>query len=148
MNTQPFKVIVVHTPEDKAKLGKLSLLNNERIINAASATLIVCCDLGLRGSSVWRLDPAHSAHELTELSLAHGVPKEEAEMAERIRIISSLFATSSRVPEEGNLFHPHEGSLHWNWLQGRAELHRGLGVQELRVLYAAVRDAGSEQGLG
>ena len=51
MNTQPLKVIVVHTPEDKAKLGKLSLLNNERIINAASATLIVCCDLGLRSSS-------------------------------------------------------------------------------------------------
>lgn len=52
MNTQPFKVIVVHTPEDKAKLGKLSLLNNERIINAASATLIVCCDLGLGSSSL------------------------------------------------------------------------------------------------
>ena len=49
MNTQPYKVIVVHTPEDKAKLAKLAkltLLNNERIVNAASATLIVCCDTG------------------------------------------------------------------------------------------------------
>ena len=46
MNTQPYKVIVVHTPEDKAKLAKLTLLNNARIVNAASATLIVCCDTG------------------------------------------------------------------------------------------------------
>ena len=74
MNTQPYKVIVVHTPEDKAKLAKLTLLNNERIVNAASATLIVCCDT----------DPSKSLHELTELELAHGVPKEKAEMAERV----------------------------------------------------------------
>ncbi len=46
MNTQPYKVVVVHTPEDKKKLGKLMLLNNEHFVNSASATLVVCCDLG------------------------------------------------------------------------------------------------------
>lgn len=45
MNTQPYKVVVVRTPEEKKRLGKLMLLNNEHFVNTASATLIVCCDL-------------------------------------------------------------------------------------------------------
>lgn len=46
VNAQPYKVIVVRTPEDKMKLSKLMLLNNAKYVNTASATLIVCCDLG------------------------------------------------------------------------------------------------------
>ena len=47
MNAQPYKVIVVRTPEDKMKLSKYMLLNNAKFVNSASATLIVCCDLGI-----------------------------------------------------------------------------------------------------
>ena len=46
VNAQPYRVILVHTPEEKKKLGKLMLLNNEVFVNTSSATLIVCCDLG------------------------------------------------------------------------------------------------------
>lgn len=57
MNAQPYKVIVVRTPEDKMKLSKYMLLNNAKFVNSASATLIVCCDLGIPSNSVLNRPP-------------------------------------------------------------------------------------------
>ena len=57
MNAQPYKVIVVRTPEDKLKLSKYMLLNNAKFVNSASATLIVCCDLGTPSNSVLTRSP-------------------------------------------------------------------------------------------
>lgn len=85
MNTQPYKVIVVHTPEDKKKLGKLMLLNNERFVNTASATLIVCCDLGAAICGVSCIEPEKDLHKLTELEMENGVPESIASNAEKYR---------------------------------------------------------------
>ncbi|KAK8805248.1 hypothetical protein WA588_000188, partial [Blastocystis sp. NMH] len=83
VNAQPYKVIVVRTPEDKMKLSKYMLLNNAKFVNSASATLIVCCDL----------DPLSHSHEITEMEKANGASEEEASMAERV--LPSFFKKES-----------------------------------------------------
>ena len=110
MNAQPYKVIVVRTPEDKMKLSKYMLLNNAKFVNSASATLIVCCDLGI---------PLSHSHEITEMEKANGASEEEASMAERVRTVGGFSLPCSSVfLQKGVLLLPSQGGCHGNLLQG------------------------------
>lgn len=86
MNTQPYKVVVIRTPDEKKRLGKHMLLNNEKFVNTASATLIVCCDLGILFLfHHYLLEPTKDLHELTQLELDNGASPESAGIAEKFR---------------------------------------------------------------
>lgn len=87
MNTQPYKVVVIRTADEKKRLAKHMLMSNGNYVKSASATLVVCCDLGIIRTVVFIVEPTKDLHDLTELELANGVAPENAGTAEKCRII-------------------------------------------------------------
>lgn len=120
LNAQPYKVIVVRTPEDKQKLAKHMLLNNATFVNTASATLIVCCDLGSSTSSFRNSQILYpTVMKLLKWSwLTEHRKRKRAWLSVHVWFCFSGFRNSASLPEEGVILLSYEGSSYRILLQG------------------------------